>query len=605
MRPANEMLQALPVAVYTTDAEGRIDFYNSAARELFGCHLEPATGRQCAAWQILATDGTPLPHEDSPVALALRQGRTVKGTEAVVERPDGTRVPVAVYASPLRDAEGRIVGAISLLVSTADHAVADLTAAQLAAIVQGSDDAIVGKTLEGIVQTWNDGATRIFGYEPEEIIGQSITRIIPPELHDEEREILAKLRRGERVEHFETTRITKDGRRLAMSLSVSPVRDRTGTVVGASKIGRDVTERKRAEELQTLLFEELNHRVKNMLATIQAIASQSMRRAASSADFVSSFNGRVQALARAHDLLVHSKMKGAEIGEIVSEQVLLGSASDPRVTWAGPAVLFDARAAVHLALVLHELATNARRYGALSVPSGRVSITWRVEAQEPGEFSLQWRESGVPNVSAPTTHGFGTTLIERTLHSSGGQARISYEVGGITCNLTLPLSEIRPVNRIGMTTSAGAQRSFAPSSELADLHGKHILVVEDEPLVAIETESELRAAGCTVIGPAGNIAAAERLLAEHHCDAALIDVNLAGRPVDRLAAALVDKRVPFAFATGYGREGLPPAFRAAPALTKPFTREQLLSMLRSLLSQRRSSDNVVRLKQPNRSVADD
>ena len=151
--------------------------------------------------------------------------------------------------------------------------------ARLASIVESSDDAIISKDLDGTVTSWNVGASRIFGYYADEMIGQPITRIIPPELHNEEEEILARLKRGERIEHYETTRVAKDGSRLDISLTISPLRDKHGVVVGASKVARDVTERKRAEKLQRLLIDELNHRVKNTLAMIQAISSQSLRHA--------------------------------------------------------------------------------------------------------------------------------------------------------------------------------------------------------------------------------------------------------------------------------------------------------------------------------------
>src|SRR5690606_15240433 len=150
---------------------------------------------------------------------------------------------------------------------------------------------------------------------------------------------------------------------------------------------------------QVLLFEELNHRVKNTLATIQAIASQSLRRAADPRDFVKSFNGRVQALARAHDLLVQGRMKGAPIGETLREQVFFGGANDGRIHCAGPFMMLDARNAVQLALVMHELATNARKYGALSLPEGRLSIEWSILTEPERMLRIMWKESGVENVS--------------------------------------------------------------------------------------------------------------------------------------------------------------------------------------------------------------
>ena len=208
---------------------------------------------------------------------------------------------------------------------------AEVESAQLAAIVASSDDAIISKTLEGRVTSWNQGASRIFGWEASEMIGQPILRIIPPELHDEEVEILARLRRGERIEHFDTVRLAKDGRRVDISLAVSPIRDSSGRVTGASKLARDVTERKEAEKLQRLLVDELNHRVKNTIA----IASHSLRRARNSEDFVSSFTGRVQALARAHHLLTERTWRGADVADLVREQVVLGVVESNRVAFSG------------------------------------------------------------------------------------------------------------------------------------------------------------------------------------------------------------------------------------------------------------------------------
>ena len=583
MMDPNELLEALPFPVYTTDAEGRITFYNAAAGAFWGQRPELGSSRWCGSWRLFWPDGRPMRHDECPMAVSLREGRPIRGVSAIAERPDGTRVPFAPYPTPLKDAAGRVIGAINLLMDTSDQEKGQVESARLAAIVAGSDDAIVSKNLDGRVTSWNASATRIFGYDADEMIGQSILRIIPDELRQEEAEILARLRRGERIEHFDTVRIAKDGRRIDVSLTVSPLRDKAGIIVGASKVARDISEQKRAKELQDLLFGELNHRVKNTLATIQAIARQSLLRAASTDDFVSSFNGRVQALGRAHDLLVETKMKGAPVRDIIREQVLLGATVDTRIALDGPFVALDARAAVHLALVLHELATNARKYGALSVPIGRLSITWSMQAHGGRELLLDWKETGVPRVNVPTARGFGTTLIERTLESNGGEASIRYDVSGISCEIRLPLPEdLRSAFDDHVAEVRGA--FVAPPKPGSSLAGKRILIIEDEPLVAMDIESELTAAGCEVVGPAGSLKSAKRLIEDAAFDAALVDANLAGHPVDELAAALTKKAIPFAFATGYGREALPLAFREAPLLAKPFTREQLLGIVEVLLN---------------------
>jgi len=583
-----ELLEALPVAVYTTDAHGRITFYNRAAAELWGHHPEIGSSQWCGSWRLYWPDGRPLPRGECPMAVALKEGREVRGVEAIAERPDGTRVRFRPYPTPLRDPSGRLVGAINLLMDVTERHDSELESARLAAIVVSSDDAIISKTLDGRITSWNTGATRIFGYEASEMIGESILRIIPPELHGEERVILARLQRGERIDHYETVRVAKDGRRVDVSLTVSPLRDRSGKVVGASKVGRDITDRKRAEKMQRVLTDELAHRVKNTLATVQAIANQSLVSAKSPADFVSSFTGRVQALAKAHTLLTRSKMQGADVMELVSEQVLIGAPNDDRISCSGPLLVLDAQAAVHLALVLHELATNARKHGALSVPTGRLSVTWQVRTNGGCSLLLSWRESHGPRVSAPSAHGFGRTLIEQTVRAHGGEAAVDYRTDGLTYEIKLPLPETaRPsagIDASAPKTSRGPSLLAQPDNRRA-LQGKRILVIEDEPLVAMDVESTLATAGCEVVGPAATLERAKLLIEESDCDAVLLDVNLAGQPVDELATLLTRKNRPFAFVTGYGREALPSGFRGAVVLGKPFGADQLLATVEVLLYQ--------------------
>jgi len=594
MTPGPEILEALPVAVYITDAEGRITFYNQAAADLWGHRPKLGTDFWCGSWRLYWPDGAPMAHHECPMATAIKEGRPIRDIEAVLERPDGARVPFRPYPTPLKDESGRVIGAINLLIDATDLKQAEIESARLAAIVVSSDDAIVGKTLDGCVTSWNAGATRIFGYEPKEMIGQSIIKIIPPELRQEEDEILAKLKRGEHIAHYETVRLAKDGRRLNISLSVSPVLDKTGRIIGASKIARDVTEKKRVEAIQRVLIEELNHRVKNTLAMTQAIASQSLRHARSASDFVESFTGRVQALAKAHSLLTDRKLEGAELTELVREQVTLGVA-DERVICSGPTVILGAQPAIHLALVLHELATNARKYGGLSVPQGRLSVKWEVHSSGSRTLLLDWTESGGPQVSAPLTAGFGTTLIERTLQTHGGEATVRYGVTGVTCKLRLPLGETaRPEVEAALAAlSISAHAQVRGQTDGRIFEGRRILIVEDEPLLAMELETNLNALGCKTLRSAATLNAAKAAIGDSGCDAALVDVNLGGRQADELAVALTRKNIPFAFVTGYGREGLPAGFKEAAILSKPFAKEELLVVLAQLLQ---PSSDVVRLR---------
>jgi PAS domain S-box-containing protein len=593
------LLEALPVAAFTVDTQGRITSYNAAAAALWGSRPDVGSRLSSAPWRLTRPDGSPLPYDGIPAPAPAKDAPVGDPVEAICERADGTLAPVALHRSALTDESGRVIGAINLLVEAAERSGADIDLARLAAIVECSDDAIVSKTLDGRITSWNVGAERIFGYQASEMIGQPIIRIIPPELHEEERRILGKLERGERITHYETVRIAKDGHRIAVSLTVSPLRDKAGRVIGASKIARDVSERKQAEALQRLLVEELNHRVKNTLATVQAIASQSLRLAKDPRDFIASFTGRVRSLARAHNLLVETRLQGVDMLDLVREQVLLEGSDDTRIAWSGPRLVLDPQVAVHLAMVLHELATNARKYGALSVAEGRLVIAWEMLTNGGRKLLMNWTESGGPKVSAPDRRGFGTTLIEQTLQGHGGEAHVRYAADGVTCNVRLPLAD-EGQQRIGTLGASGVLEAAAsllarPQPRLSSLKGKRILLVEDEPLVAMDLEESLTAAGCAIVGPAGNVESAKRLIADGGFDAALLDVNLSGHPVDELAAALTQKHIPFAFVTGYGREALPRGFGQVAMITKPFARDQLLGVTEGLF-QHHSQTDIVQLR---------
>jgi PAS domain S-box-containing protein len=255
------VLDALPAAIYTTDAAGRITYYNKAAVELAG--REPTLGEDewCVTWRLYHADGEPLPHENCPMAVALKENRAVRGVEAVLERPDGTRIPFMPYPTPLHDADGRMIGAVNMLVDIGDRKTAENARAYLAAMVESSDDGIVSKNLDGIVTSWNRGAETIFGYTAQEMIGQPILRLFPPDKLDEEDLILARIRRGEKIDHFETVRRRKDGVDIDVSLTISPVRDESGRIIGVSKIARDVTDKKRADATLRDLNDNLERRV--------------------------------------------------------------------------------------------------------------------------------------------------------------------------------------------------------------------------------------------------------------------------------------------------------------------------------------------------------
>ena len=278
----------------------------------------------------------------------------------------------------------RLMTDLGTFAASAYQAVLSLNAIQaIAAVVESSDDAIVTKDLNGIITSWNRGAEQIFGYRPQEVIGKPVTILIPADHPNEEPEILERIRRGERINHYETIRVRKDGAPLNISLTVSPVRDSTGKIVGASKIARDITERnqietdrRRTEAQNAILAREAEHRAKNILMAVQATVQ--LTQAENVADFKSAIQGRIQALANVNALFVESRWLGAELHDLVTKELSPYRRSDgKRVGIEGPALLLEPNAAQTIAVILHELATNAAKYGALSVEDGRILIAWR------------------------------------------------------------------------------------------------------------------------------------------------------------------------------------------------------------------------------------
>ncbi|WP_339491867.1 PAS domain S-box protein [Pseudomonas rhizophila] len=313
------LLEALPAAVYTTDAKGRITFFNQAAVELAG--QTPQLGDMwCVSWRLLNVDESPLPHDKCPMAVALRENRPIRGVEAIAERPDGTRVPFIPYPTPLHDANGELVGAVNMLV--------------------------------------------------------------------------------------------------------------------------DITERKQAENRQKVLIDELNHRVKNTLVTVQSIASQTARNADSAKEGYQRFEARLLALSRAHDLLTKRHWGRSPLDCLVREVVAPVFGHDPsRLLIEGPSIDVNSRVALNLTMTLNELAINALKHGAMTVQTGRVSIIWTSQVHTDGILlSLCWREQGGPKIVESKTHGLGLRLMERCIKRDlNGSFELSFTPEGVVCHVSFIL----------------------------------------------------------------------------------------------------------------------------------------------------------------------
>lgn len=440
----SELLEALPVAAYATDATGTITAFNGIARDLWGTEPEIGRKRWCGAFRLYWPDGRAMALSESPLALSLAEGRDVRGMESVIERPDGTRVPILSYPALKRDAQGRVVGAISTLVDiTIQKRVRDAQP-RLAAIVASSHDAIISKDLNGTITSWNASAERVFGYTAEEIVGKSVTLLIPHDRREEEPVILSRIRKGEVVDHFETIRLRKDGRLIPISLTISPVRDEDGKIVGISKIARDISEQKDSEQRIRSLLLEVNHRVKNQFAVILSMVRETNNRTADPVQFERLVRERVMALARSHDLLVQGDWRGASPFELILAHVR-PFAHEELVTLSGPSVTLQPMAVQYLGIAFHELATNSARFGALSGRSGHISVEWSIHADDSGTklFRLSWTETDGPAVENIGHSGFGRVALQRVTPAAlGGHASLQIATGAVVWTVEAPLTSV-------------------------------------------------------------------------------------------------------------------------------------------------------------------
>jgi PAS domain S-box-containing protein len=412
------------------ELNGPIEFWNTGAERLYGFTPGEAIGR--ISHVLLQTK---FPVAFNKLITQLQNERywsgelhhiCKDGREVIVESrqqllDDGTVIEVNRDVTDRKQIEAALYER-------------DEQLQQLASIVQSSDDAIVSKNLDGIITSWNKGAERIFGYTAEEAIGQPITMVIPQDRQDEERTILTRIRRGERIDHFETVRQRKHGSLIVVSLTISPVKNAEGKIVGASKIARDVTEQKRSQEQIATLAREAEHRSKNLLANVQAMVNLSQADAVD--DLKKAIEGRIQALANVHSLFVATRWIGAELSTIARQELApYSKTGETRVRIGGPEVLLEPNAAQAIAVTLHELATNAAKYGSLSVSNGQIELNW--SHQDDGRLNLRWTEMGGPPVRAPTRRGFGGRIIEQMISQLKGEMRLDWRAEGLVCEITL------------------------------------------------------------------------------------------------------------------------------------------------------------------------
>ena len=419
---------------------------------------------------------------------------------------------------------------------------------------------------------WDDGQYRIFGVDPEsfDVTVDNVRKLIHPDDWKHLQNAIKPAMPSAPSYQAEFRVCRPNGElRWCIGTAVASV-DTTDHIVRISGVTVDITERKQAEEHQALLAREVDHRARNALALVQSIIR--LTRADTVKSYIAAIEGRIAALARAHTLLAQSRWQGADLARLVDDELAAYRTGDPqKLTTAGPDVSIEPRAAQTLALALHELSTNAAKYGALSVVSGRVRLTWELRADR---LILRWIEGGGPTTAPPACPGFGIRVISASIERQlDGEARFEWRSEGLHCTLAVPCGD-----RIGPMARHAGTRVLAddrPALPIKLKTGNRILLVEDEILVAMMMRDILSDLGYAVVGPFSRLSEAMIAAVHDEIDAGVVDINLGGEFVYPVADVLVARGIPFVFITGYGVESIDKRFGSVPIIKKPVQRQAL------------------------------
>jgi two-component system, chemotaxis family, CheB/CheR fusion protein len=594
------LISQLPIALYVCESpSGLIRLYNRRAVELWG--HEPTLGEQryCGALRLFRPDGSYLPHAETPMAEVVLFGGE-RNEDMVIERPDGSRIVVRVNITALRDPQGRLVGAITAFDDVSDRKRIEDDAARLAAIVVGADEPIISKSLDGQILSWNRAAEAMFGYSEAEVLGKSITIIVPPERLAEEEMILLRIRRGEAISHFETERVAKDGQRIQVVLTMSPISDRHGRVIGASTMARDIREQKRLHsEREELLLRErvaraqaeaanrtkdeflamLAHELRNpvgvivnALAVLEASRLDAAEQTPPAARARTLIRHQTQHLARLlDDLLDVARITAGRIElerKPVDLRVIIQTVLETERHHIERKQLRVARSLgegtvrvigdpLRLQQVIGNLLSNAWKY---TPPNGSISIALAREAEHAVVRVLD-SGAGIPperldevfdlftqvNPSLARTEGglgIGLTLVKRLVDLHNGEVR-AYSDGlgkGSEFVVRLPLAR--------EAVQSDAEGQSAPSLGL-----RRILVIEDNTDAREMLAIALRLAGHEVLEAATGADGIE-IVRRHRPEIVLVDIGLPdidGYEVARRLRQTADGRFRLIALTGYGQ----------------------------------------------------
>ncbi|PZQ56883.1 MAG: response regulator receiver protein [Phenylobacterium zucineum] len=559
-------------AIITVNDRQEIVVFNPAAERMFGIPAKEALGRSIST---LIPERHRVNHADN-IRRFMATGDTDRqmGSLGAVSglRASGQEFPIEASISQVQVGEERLATVILRDITERRLAEAAIVEGRrrMEAIVQSAMDALITIDEARTILVFNPAAELMFGVAASEAIGTTIDRFIPDRFRAGHADHIQRFKQlgatNRRMgELGAVSALRANGEEFPVEASISHVE--VGGVRLATVILRDITARRAGEEARDLLAREVDHRAKNVLAVVQAVVT--LTRAATKDDFVEAVRGRISALGRAHSLLAQNRWQGGDLGQIVSDETE-GCGREGQVVASGSALALKPSAVQPLGLLLHELATNAVKYGALSTDGGRVSIRWSVG--EAGELMLRWQETGGPAVLRPAAGGFGSTLIREVVtRQLNGALAIDWEPAGMRLTASVPPEAYR----VDLAPAASSQRIVEALADARAPRRGRLLIVEDEALIAMAVAHDLSRLGWDIIGPAATVEEALALLAVERPDAAVLDINLGGEMVYPLAEQLRSGSIPFVFCSGYEHLEANAEFSQWPRVRKPVDINQL------------------------------
>lgn len=490
---------------------------------------------------------------------------------------DGTYRWFLSRAVPFRDAHDRIILWCGTNTDITEQRTATQRLRQKARLIELSHEAIFSWELDGVIVSWNRGCEELYGFKQSEAIGKISHELLRSQ-HGVPIEEVHKILVADGAWSGEILHYAKDGTKVWVDSRHEVLR-----VGGKSLVletNRDITERRKADEIRNMLVAELNHRVKNTLAIVQSIASQTARSSANMRDYAESFRGRLQSLASAHNLLTDAHWYGADLNTLVRSEVDVTFGKDANVRIEGERVFLSPQIALHFTLILHELATNAVKHGALSCPSGSVAVTW-AKTSDNTQLELKWTERGGPNVTMPTRQGFGTSLITRSGKLPNIKADLQFLPGGVECIIAADLQEMsgqqpvlfNPMRNEPPLMTGPRMESLRRPPKLK------VLIIEPEPLLALELQESLSEAGYVPVGPATTVQSAFEAIGRGGVHAVVLDCsNIPGGQLEAIVDKLKTGSLPYVLVAEF--DALHPVvYNDVPVLHKPVRPAALVEAL--------------------------